>query len=70
MAFSVQSKKSGQTYYLHSRVVTLRGGRQQKIFFFAREEKDGVLDELPDGYEVMENDRTGLPMLRKANKDK
>ncbi|OIP06494.1 hypothetical protein COS66_03695 [Candidatus Berkelbacteria bacterium CG06_land_8_20_14_3_00_43_10] len=66
MAFSVQSKKSGQTYYLHSRVVTLRGGRQQKIFFFAREEKDGVLDALPDGYEVMENDRTGLPMLRKA----
>ena len=66
MAFSVQSKKSGQTYYLHSRVVTLRGGRQQKIFFFAREEKDGVLDVLPDGYEVMENDRTGLPMLRKA----
>jgi len=66
MAFSVQSTKSGQTYYLHSRVVTLRGGRQQKIFFFAREEKDGVLDALPDGYEVMENDRTGLPMLRKA----
>ena len=69
MAFSVQSKKSGQTYYLHSRVVTLRGGRQQKIFFFAREEKDGVLDELPEGYEVMENDRTGLPMLRKAKQD-
>ncbi len=68
MAYSVQSKKTGETYFLHSREVTLRGGRQQRIFFFARTEKEGVLDELPDGYEVMENSRTGLPMLRKALK--
>lgn len=68
MAYEVTSKKSGQTYILHSKDVTLRGGRQQTIYYFAREEKDGALDELPDGYEVMENSRTGLPMLRKANK--
>jgi len=66
MAYSVQSKKSGQTYYLHSREVTLRGGRLQTIYFFAREVKDGAMDDLPAGYEVMENERTGLPMLRKA----
>jgi len=66
MSFSVQSQKSGQTYYLHSKDVILRGGRQQTIYFFAREEKDGVMNELPAGYEVMENSRTGLPMLRKA----
>lgn len=66
MSFSVQSQKSGQTYYLHSKDVILRGGRQQTIYFFAREEKDGVLNSLPAGYEVMENSRTGLPMLRKA----
>ena len=66
MAYSVQSQKTGDTYYLHSRNVTLRGGRVQRIFFFARTEKEGVLDSLPDGYEVMENSRTGLPMLRKA----
>jgi len=66
MAFSVQSQKSGQTYYLHSKDVILRGGRQQTIYFFAREVKDGALDALPAGYEVMENSRTGLPMLRKA----
>jgi len=66
MAFSVKSNKSGETYYLHSREVTLRGGRKQTIFFFAREVKDGALDELPAGYEVMENKRTGLPMLRRA----
>lgn len=66
MAYSVQSKKSGETYYLHSREVTLRGGRKQVIYFFARTEKEGVMDELPAGYEVMENSRTGLPMLKKA----
>lgn len=65
MAFSVESKKSGKTYYLHSKEVTLRGGRKQNIFFFATDERDGSLDALPAGYEVMENARTGLPMLRK-----
>ncbi len=66
MAYSVQSKKTGETYYLHSKEVTLRGGRKQVIYFFAREEKAGAMDKLPDGYEVMENSRTGLPMLKKA----
>ena len=66
MAYSVKSQKSGETYYLHSREVMLRGGRKQTIYFFAREEKEGVLDSLPSGYEVMENSRTGLPMLKKA----
>jgi hypothetical protein len=66
MAYTVQSKKTGEAYFLHSREVTLRGGRKQMIFFFARTEKEGVLNDLPAGYEVMENSRTGLPMLRKA----
>lgn len=66
MAFSTVSKKSGKTYYLHSRDVTLRGGRQQKIFFFAQDVRPGALDSVPAGYETMENARTGLPMLRKA----
>ncbi len=66
MAYSVQSKKSGETYYLHSKDVTLRGGRQQTIYYFARTEKEGAIDDLPAGYAVMENSRTGLPMLKKA----
>jgi len=65
MAYSTQSKKTGETYYLHSKDVTLRGGRKQKIYYFAREEKDNACD-MPDGYAVMENSRTGLPMLKKA----
>lgn len=65
MAFTVKSKKTGEDYILHTKEVTLRGGRQQTIYFFARQEKEGALDALPEGYEVMENSRTGLPMLRK-----
>lgn len=65
MAFSHVNSK-GQTYYLHSREVTLKGGRQQRIFFFAREVKDGAIDEMPEGYIVVENTRTGLPILKKG----
>ncbi len=65
MAFSHVNSK-GQTYYLHSREVTLKGGRQQRIYFFAREEKDGVINELPEGFIVIENPRTGLPILKKG----
>lgn len=65
MAYSVESKKSGKTYYLHSKEVELAGGRKQRIYYFAGEEKKDAIDALPAGYEVIENARTGLPMLRK-----
>lgn len=68
MAFSVKSKKSGKMYYLHTKEVTLAGGRKQKIFYFAGVAEKNALDKLPEGYEVMENERTGLPMLRKKKK--
>ena len=64
MAYSKTNSK-GQTYYLHSKDVILRGGRPQTIYFFGKEIKEGAMDELPEGYETMENKRTGLPMLRK-----
>lgn len=65
MAYKVTNSK-GQAYFLHGKMVTLRGGRKQQIYYFAREEKADALGELPSGYEVTENKRTGLPMLRKA----
>ncbi len=68
MAYSVKSKKSGKTYYLHTKEVKLAGDRKQRIYYFAGEEKSNALDALPAGYEVMENKRTGLPMLRKKKK--
>lgn len=64
MAYSHTNSK-GQTYFLHSKDVTLRGGRKQTIYFFAKEERDGALNEVPEGYHVVENKKTGLPMLKR-----
>lgn len=65
MAYSVRSKKSGKTYYLHTKEVKLAGGRKQRIYYFAGKTGTNAIDQLPAGYEVFENKRTGLPMLRK-----
>ncbi len=65
MAYSYTNSK-GQQYFLHKRDVTLKNGRQQTIYFFAREVRDGSLDAVPAGYTVMETQRTGMPVLKKA----
>ena len=65
MAYSATNSK-GQTYYLHGKDVVLRGGRKQRIYYFAREEKDAALDAIPEGYIVIENERTGLLMLKRG----
>lgn len=65
MAFSYTNSKS-QTYYLHKKDVTLKNGRKQTIYFFAREVRDGALDAVPAGYQVVETQRTGMPVLKKA----
>jgi len=65
MAYSYKNSK-GQEYFLHSKDVTLKGGRVQKIYYFARAVNDEfALDALPADREVSENPRTGLPLLRK-----
>jgi hypothetical protein len=65
MAYAHTNSK-GQEYFLHQRDVILKGGREQRIYFFAREVKDGAIDALPAGYIVIENARTGLPILKKG----
>jgi len=66
MAYMHKNSK-GESYYLHGRMVTLRGGLKLKIFYFARKPKGkDEIDMIPDGYKVVENKRTGLPMLKKA----
>ena len=62
MAFSVKSKKNGTEYFLHSRAAA---NGTTKLYFFAKEVKDGSVDALPEGYEVSENSLTGLPILKK-----
>lgn len=64
MAYAHVNSK-GQTYYLHGKQVTLRGGRKQQIYYFSRKEKADALNEVPANFKVMENQRTGLPMLKK-----
>lgn len=66
MAYSVQSKKSGKTYYLHARDQSLRGGHVQTIYYFGSNPKDGAVNAMPKGYQVSENPNTGLPFLKKA----
>jgi hypothetical protein len=68
MAYSIKSKKSGKNYFLHTKEVELAGGRKQRIYYFAGEAGSNAIDALPAGYEVIENERTGLPMLRKKKK--
>lgn len=55
MAFGYTNSK-GTTYYLHAR---------GKMFFFAKEVKEGALDAVPAGYNVVEM-KTGMPVLKKA----
>ncbi|MBK8903439.1 MAG: hypothetical protein IPM53_19810 [Anaerolineaceae bacterium] len=64
MAFSFTNSK-GRTYFLHRKDTTLKNGRTQTIYFFAKEEKEGALDAVPDGYKVSES-RNGLPVLKKS----
>jgi hypothetical protein len=68
MAFSVISKKSGKTYFLHERHQELKGGQKVKLYYFAGEPGECAIDVLPGGYEVSENTKTGLPLLKKTNK--
>ncbi len=48
------TNSKGKTYHLHSR------GR---LFFFSKNEEDSI--DLPEGYTVIENQTTGLPLIKK-----
>jgi hypothetical protein len=64
MAYSHTNSK-GVTYYLHSKDVTLRGGKQQTIYYFAKDVRPEAIDELPGKYKVIENPRNGFLTLKK-----
>lgn len=65
MAFS-QTNSKGVTYYLHSKEVTLRGGKQQTIYYFAKDVRPEAIDAVPSAYQVVENPRNGFLTLKKA----
>ena len=66
MAYSHTNSK-GITYYLHKSEVTLRGGKKQTIYFFAKTEKNakGTPVDLPADRQVNENPRNGFLTLYK-----
>ncbi len=66
MAYSVVSKKSGKTYFLHARLQKLKGGQEVTLYYFAGAPGEGAIDALPSGYVVSENEKTGLPLLKKG----
>jgi hypothetical protein len=65
MAFKFTNSRKVD-YYLHYRDVILRGGRKQRIYFFARDVRPNALDSVPEGYKVVETERTGMPVLKKV----
>jgi hypothetical protein len=65
-AYSHKNSK-GVTYFLHKKDVTLRGGKAQTIFFFAKSETGakGEPSDLPEDRVVTENPRNGFLTLKK-----
>ncbi len=63
MAFSYKNSR-GTTYFLHAKITT-SNGKSRTLYFFAKEQKSGVLDAVPSGYKVAETPN-GLPVLKKA----
>ena len=59
MGYSFKNSK-GKTYYLHTKDVVLKGGRNQTIYYFAKDERSNSCD-LPAGEKIVENEKTGLP---------
>jgi hypothetical protein len=66
MAFLYKNTK-GTNYFLHSMEVTLKNSkRRQRIYWFAPKTGKNAIDELPKGYKITQNKRTGLPVLKKG----
>jgi hypothetical protein len=64
MAYTYTNSK-GRTYVLHGKTTQTKSGKDRTLYYFAREEKEGALEQVPAGYQVVES-RTGLPVLKKA----
>jgi hypothetical protein len=68
MAYAFTNSK-GVTYYLHNKKSMTSTGKERTLFFFSKEVKDGTLDSVPEGYQVVEM-KTGLPVLKKTGGEK
>ncbi len=64
MAYKHTNSKN-VTYYLNSKLVVLRGGKEQRIYYFSKDERPEASD-LPDGFIVNENPRNGFLTVKRA----
>jgi hypothetical protein len=64
MAYNHTNSK-GVTYYLNSKKVVLRGGKEQTIYYFSKDERPEATD-LPAGMEVNENPRNGFLTVKRV----
>ncbi len=64
MAYKHTNSK-GVTYHLNSKNVVLRGGKEQRIFYFSKDVRPEASD-LPDGYSVNENPRNGFLTIKRG----
>lgn len=60
-----QTNSRGVVYHLNSKLVTLRGGKEQRIFYFSKDERDTACP-LPAGFVVTENARNGFLTLKRG----
>lgn len=65
MPYKYKNSK-GNEYILHARITKLRNGKEQTLYYFSKEQKEGALDAVPEGYRVSET-ATGLPVLQRTS---
>lgn len=54
------TNSKGVTYYLNTKNVVLRGGKEQPIYYFSKDEGRAEMTSLPEGMQVNENPRNGF----------
>jgi len=59
------TNSKGVTYYLNTKMVVLRGGKEQRIYYFSKDERDETGTDLPDDMTVNENPRNGFLTVKR-----
>ena len=54
------TNSKGVKYYLNSKDVVLRGGKEQTIYYFSKDDRKDTATDLPSGMSVNENPRNGF----------
>ena len=72
-AFVRLNPETGRTHQIRVHMAKIRMpvacdslyGREQRIYYFAKDARPEAIDAIPDGMEISENKQTGLPVLRR-----